>query len=209
MVSGPHCGGEGYPSITSSVERNDLCAYVNDALNLECLAHNFSFFTLFDIVVDQKALKIPGLFYDHHHLCLPPSKIGNALNALLYQRIDGAFSCFRSPFRAFSMPGEVHAVCTLVVSDIPNWHTGMAFDPGKEVSCKEELFEVGNYMLLIELPFLIYPKDVTLEFNPPAINIRTSVHGVLESWDVSKVIQAGNVIHAYSEHSDGISKMLQ
>jgi len=206
MVSGPHCGGGENPSITSAVERNDLCAYINDALNLECRAHNFYFFTLFDKVVNQKTLKeITGLYYDHFHLCLPPSKIGNALNALLNQRVDGAFSRVRSPYRAFQQE-ELHTECRLVVSDIPNWQTGTAFDPGKEIPSKEEHFEVGKYMLLIELPFLMHPKEVTLEFKQAALDIETAIQGVLESWDISKETQPVNAIHAYLEHNKQLSK---
>ena len=206
MVSAPHCGGGEHPSITSAVERNDLCAYINDALNLECLAHNFHFFTLFDKVVNQKTLKeITGLYYDHHHLRLPPSKIGNALNALLNQRIDRAFSHVKPPFRAFQQE-EVQAECTLVISDIPNWKTGTAFDPGKEVPSKEEHFEAGKYMLLIELPFLMYPKEVTLEFKQPTLNIKTAIQGVIESLDISKETQSVNVMHAYLEHNEETSK---
>ena len=208
MISGIHCGGGEHPTITiaSAVERNDLCAYINDALNLECRTHGFYFFTLFDKAVNQTTLKeITGLYSDHHHLCLPPSKIGNALNALLNQRVDGALSRARSPYRAFQQE-EVHAECTLVVSDIPNWQTGTAFYPGKEIPSKKEHFEIGQYMLLIELPFLMHPKEVTLEFKQPALNIKTAVLGVLESWDISKETQSGNLIHTYSEHNEGLSK---
>ena len=206
MVSGPHCGGGEYPSITSAVERNDLCAYINDALNIECRTNGFYFFTLFDSVVDQKSLKeIAGLYFDHHHLCLPPSKIGNALNTILNQRVDGAFSRVQSPYQSLQHE-EVHARCTIVVSDIPNWQTGTVFDPGEAIASKEEHFELRQYVLLIELPFLMHPKEVKLEFKQSPLNITTAVQGVLESWNISKETQAGNVIHAYSEQKNRLCK---
>ena len=52
----------------------------------------------------------------------------------------------------------------------------------------------------------MHPKQVTLEFKQPALNIKTAVQGVLESWDISKEDQASNVIHAYSEYNEGLSK---
>ena len=61
-------------------------------------------------------------------------------------------------------------------------------------------------MLLIELPFLMHPKQVTLEFKHSALNIKTEVQGVLESWDISKETQTDNIIHAYSQHNNGLSK---
>ena len=45
VVCGPHCGGGICDQeIGSVVERNDLCAYVNDALSLECLKNGFFLF---------------------------------------------------------------------------------------------------------------------------------------------------------------------
>ena len=152
MVSGPHCGGGEQLSTTSEVERNDLCAYINDALNLKCRAHDIYFFTLFDRVVSQTTLKeITGLYYDSHHLCLPPSKIGNALNDLLNCRICEAFSPIRSPYPAFQHE-EIHAECTIVVSDISTGKQAQTFEPRKRLHLKLQ-FAVGQYMLLIELPF--------------------------------------------------------
>ena len=49
-------------------------------------------------------------------------------------------------------------------------------------------------------------KEVTLEFKRPALNIKTSVQGVLESWDSSKETRADDAIKAYSEQNNGKSK---
>ena len=182
-----------------------MCAYINDALNLECRAHNFYFITLFDAVVNQKTLKeINSLYRDPYHLCLPPSKTGKALNALLNQKVDRAISHTRSPYQPFQKE-EVLAECKLVVSDIPNWQTGSFFNPGEEKTAKEKHFEIGQYMLLIELPFLIHPKQVTLEFKKPALNIKTAIQGVLESWDIYKETKTANIIHALSKCYKGCS----
>ena len=54
MISGPHCGGGDCSNTTSAVERNDLCAYINDGLQIECRRNGFYFFSLFDLVVNQK-----------------------------------------------------------------------------------------------------------------------------------------------------------
>jgi tetratricopeptide (TPR) repeat protein len=206
MVSGPHCGGGECHSIVSAVERNDLCAYINDSLNLECRANGFYFFTLFDKVVNQTTLKeITGLYRDPIHLFLPPSKIGNALNAFLTQKVDAAFSPNRSNIQLLQQE-EVKYECNLVVSDIPNWQTGKAFYPGKEMPSSEEPFEIGQYMLLIELPFLMHPNQITLEFEQPALNIKTAVQGVLESWDVYKDTQEVNIIHGLFLRDAGSSK---
>ena len=205
MVSGPHCGGGEHPSTTSAVERNDLCAYVNDALSLECRANGIYFFTLFDIVVNQKTLEeIQGLYYDHLHLCLPPSKIGNALNSLLNARINRAFSSVTLPCQ-FLQREEVCAKCILTVSDVPGWKTGVAFTPGNEIVSEGNCFEIGQYMMLIELPFLVHPKEISLEFSLATHNIKTAVQGVFESWEVSNEMQVVNVINAYSSHACGLS----
>ena len=219
MIAGPHCGGGENASSISAVERNDLCAYINDALSLECRRNGFYFYTLFDKVVNQETLKeIPALYSDHHHLYLPPTKIGNALNTVLNQKIDKAFSRTESQ-SIFLQHEEVKSECNLVFGDIPSWYTGTKFYPGKEISSNKEKFKKEQYMLLIELPFLIHPKQITLEFQQPVANIKTTVQGVLESWDICKRSQPGNVINALSgrnckpskdtsiEHSFGSQKV--
>lgn len=60
-------------------------------------------------------------------------------------------------------------------------------------------------MLLIELTFLIHPKQVTLEFKKPAMNIKTAIQGVLESWDIYKETETANIIHALPECDKGCS----
>ena len=198
MISGPHCGGGPNISRISSVERNDLCSYVNDALRLECQAKGFYFFTLFDKVVDQKTLKeIPCLYSDNHHLSLPPSKTGNLLNSLLNQRINKAINQNDLPFTLFQKE-ELSAECNIVFSDIPGWSTGMRFEPGKSITSTQSSLQIGEYLAIIELPFLVYPKEIILEFKEPWINnIETGVQRVQDTWDISNDFSANNITDAY------------
>ena len=123
---------------------------------------------------------------------------------MLNLRVDAAFSSIKLPYKSLQQE-EVHTECRLVVSDIPNWHTGTVFIPGKEIAIKEEYFEIGQHMMLIKLPFLMHPQEVTLKFKESARNIKSTVQGVLESWDISKDIQTGNIVNALFKHYDGPS----
>ena len=199
MISGPHCGGGASPSRTSAIENNDLCAYINDALMLECRINGFYFFTLFDKVVNQKTLQeIPGLYKDHIHLCLPPSKIGYALNNLLNKRIYRALSQSKTKCQFFQQE-DVKGKCRIVISDIPSWQTGEEFEPGQEINFNEECLKIGQQMLLIELPFLMHPKEVSLTFKKNTSEIRTAVQYILEPWDGPQKARTENIINAHSK----------
>ena len=186
MVAGPHCGGGELGSATiSSEERNDLCGYVNDSLALECLINGFYFFTLFDRVVNQKSLnEISELYYDHHHLCLPPSTTGYALNAILNSRIQNSLSQFKSEYQCLQKE-EVLAECNLIMSDIPGCKAGIRFEQERNQASGLNL-QVGQYLLLIKLPFLMHPKEVILKFKKPINNVSTFVQGISESWILPK-----------------------
>ena len=196
VIGGPHCGGGDSPSRTTAVERNDLCGYVNNILMRECSSRQLFFYTLFDVVVDQDLLtEIPGLYSDGFHLNLPPSKTGIALNSLVNCRINRTLSMVESQYQPFQ-PEVVSAQCILVASNIPGWRAGVAFYPGKEIVSGGVYFGIGEYLLLIELPFLLQPQEVALGFMHPVNGIKTSIQGVLESWDISKEIDSNNIINS-------------
>lgn len=194
LVSGPHCGGGQLASSTiSSEERNDLCGYVNDSLSIECRLNSFYFFTLFDKAVNQRSLnEIYELYYDHNHLCLPPSKTGKSLNKLINIRIANALSQEKSQHKYFQLE-EVRSKCNLIVSDVPGWKTGMKFEPGKKIDTQGFSFEADKYLILIKLPYLIHPREVILEFKQAIGDIKTVVRSVAEPWDSSHEISANNV----------------
>ena len=202
LIIGPHCGGGKNISRASAVERNDLCAYINDILSLECQKNGFYFTTLFDKAVDQKTLKeVPCLYCDNYHLCLPPSAIGYALNTLINKRINTALS------RPILKPDlfqkeEIYAECRILVSDTAGWQTGATFKPGETtLTRKGEDLKISISTLVIELPFLINPKEVILEFKRPINKIQTMVLGIQESWDIAKETASLNILHAHSNHN--------
>ena len=206
IICGPHCGGGESPSRVSSVERNDLCAYINDALSIECQKNGIYFYTLFDKVVDQKTLReISGLYSDEIHLCLPPSKIGYALNACANNRITRALSEASCSYQLLQQE-EILAMCRLAFSDIPDFSSGMQFAPGILSDQKDICLPSGEYMLVIELPFLIYPKELELKFAKPMDGIEIRVQGVQEPWDVSQELISENILCSNSNQVGSSSR---
>ena len=200
VVVGPHCGGGQVFSRATRVERNDLCAYVNDKLYSECSRRGFYFCTIFDKVVDLKSLlEIPGLYSDHNHLHLPPSKIGKALNALMSNRIHAALTS-DVPCAACHTE-QVTSECKIVISTIPGWDTGSEFYPSEDLKSDDDVCFNGIYLALIELPFLIHPKCITLKFKQSLIDIKTSVQVVCESWNVADHVESGNVYSSRFQRS--------
>ena len=207
VVCGPHCGGGRCDQeIGSVVERNDLCAYVNDALSLECLKNGFFFLTLFDKVVNQSTYReILGFYRDHHHLCIPPSEIGIALSDLFDKRVEFIFSQGKSQ-HTFLQREEVISDCSILSSDIPGWKTGDEFIPGEAVSSQKDQFKQGKYILLVELPFLMHLKEVTLEFDNSILGLKTAVQGVLEPWGICFEQKSDNILHAVPGLGVGFSR---
>ena len=208
VISAPHCGGGCISSRYSEVERNNLCSYLNDRLAQECDKKGFYFCTLFDVAVDQKSLKqVSGLFKDNHHFHMPPHQLGIALNTLACTRVNTA------PYNCLALHQDFHKEeittdCRVIVSNIPNWESGSLFAPG-EINMIDATGSLdGLYMLLIELPFSIHPKEVILTFQWSASAINTAIQAVQESSDLSKELTTDNVINAYRkapESPDGNS----
>ena len=88
--------------------------------------------------------------------------------------------------------------CRIVISDIPSWQTGK-FEPGQEINFNEECLKIGQQMLLIELPFLMHPKEVSLTFKKNTSEIRTAVQYILEPWDGPQKARTENIINAHSK----------
>ena len=205
VIIGPHCGGGDNVSRVSPVERNDLCAYVNDSLNFQSDKNGFFFVTMFDKVVDQDTLKeIPSMFCDHHHLFRPPSAIGCALNSLICNRISAALSKCGSYYPFFRRE-YINYECTIIVSDVPGWQVGEAFNPGTTVNMNKCCLDKGKFLLLIELPFLISPKEIGLIFTKPPYEIKASVQGIEESWGTSSnEIDSVNILNSISLHKSSM-----
>ena len=152
-------------------------------------------------------MEIPSLYYDNCHLHLPPTITGNMLNNLLNKRLMGAFAFMETPFKSLQQDAVV-AESKIVISDIPGWNSGAIFNPGEPISLEPDVnyFENGEYMMVIELPFLMHPKNVILEFRQRVHQINTKLCCVLEPWDISCDTQKFNLIDATLEQrSDSIS----
>ena len=119
---------------------------------------------------------------------MPPSKIGNALNALMSSRIDAALT--RDVPYIHVHTQQVISACRLVISTIPGWDTGTEINPSEDSKFNDDVRLDGCYIALIELPFVIHPKSVTLRFKHPLTDIKTSVQ-VGEMWNVADPVEPG------------------
>ncbi len=178
IVIGPHCGGGSIPkSLSSEVERNDLCAYLNDKLAIKCYERGINFCTLFDIAVNQTTLKNnKQLFSDHCHLKLPDNSsnlIGVNISKIACARVRTATKNYVHQNPSF-YKSEILTDCTLVAGNIPNW-TAPEFTPGKVSIGKEFILKDKLYSALVELPFGIDIDEVIFVFDgvqyPPTVHV--------------------------------------
>ena len=196
IINGPHCGGGNVPgSISSEIERNNLCAYVNDKLALEC-SKKINFFTLFDLAVDQITMEnISNLYKDNHHLKLPEkqtNEIGISLARLACERIKSSSTDHFQKYSAFQKK-EVTANLRIISSNIPNWNCS-DYSPGKRIMFNEFLKKDKEYMALIELPFGINLSEVILALNSKRDSINTTVIAVDELFNLSKEYTRKNLL---------------
>jgi tetratricopeptide (TPR) repeat protein len=200
IVSGPHCGGGNVPGSTSSeVERNDLCAYMNDKLASECHVRGMSFCTMFDVAVDQITLKqVSELYTDHHHFHLSElqtNTIGIALSNLASARVNSAskdYIFLNTPFHK----SDVTAHCKIIASNIPNWDSGSVYAPGKVNNGEMSWVDGETLIALIELPFGMKPKEIFLDFQGQETSLSTSIQAVNELYDLSKEFERSNIINS-------------
>ena len=195
-ISGPHCGGGTVPYLTSSeVERNNLCAYFNDKLALECSKKDIKFCTLYDIAVNQKSLKnISYLYQDHCHLQLPKNRsnlVGIALSKLARERVMTATAhyCQHQPLFYKS---EISANCRIVFGNIPDW-CDAEFVPGEAREVNKYFLKDHEYFALVELPFGIEIKEVILVFNIDYSPPKTTVRAVNEFLNLSEEVERQNI----------------
>jgi len=199
IVSAPHCGGGDLPHPSTHVERNDLCAYLNDKLAAESNRRGMFFYTLFDISVDQETLRNNEYFFqDHIHLHLPcnqSNNIGVTLSNLASAKANSASKEYAPLNRPFHK-SEITANCRILVSNIPNWESGTEFMPQKFISGKECLVDNQIYLSLIQLPFGMKLKEVFLDFDSNCTLIKSSVQAVQELYDLSKEYERDNILNS-------------
>ena len=123
------------------------------------------------------------------------------MNVLLNKRINAVLSSDKSQNKVFQCE-EISPECNIVVSDIPGWITGAKFQSGKEIQLIEKNFHVGEYIMLIELPFLIQPKEVLLEFTQHIHGLYAIIQGVQEPWGISEQLVSRNIIDAFLNIND-------
>ena len=208
-ICGPHCGGGTFQnSISSEIERNNLCAYLNDKLAFECSKNGISFYTLFDIAVNLKTLQnINHLYQDHCHLQLPDNQsnpTGIALSKLACARANAASTDYYYSNPSF-YKSEITAICRIIASSIPD------FDDKKyapSVTTLSEKYFLKNqvYYALIELPFGIDIKEVVLVFDVANSPPETVVKAVNEFFNLAEEFERKNIEESTieCENKDGI-----
>jgi len=199
IVSAPHCGGGDLSDPSTHVERNDLCAYLNDKLRAECNRRGIFFCTLFDISVDQETLRNNEYLYsDLHHLHLPcnqSNNIGVALSNLASARASITLNKYHPLNRPFHK-SEITANCRILVSNIPNWESGTEFMPQKLISGEECFVDGKIYLSLIQLPFGMKLKEVFLDFDSNCTLIKSSVQAIQELYNLSKEHERDNILNS-------------
>jgi len=199
IVSAPHCGGGDWSHPSTHVERNDLCAYLNDKLAAESNRRGMFFYTLFDISVDQETLRNNEYFFqDHMHLYLPcnqSNNIGIALSNLASARANITLKNY-SPMNRSIHKSEITANCRILVSNIPNWESGTEFTPQKLINGEEYLVDSQKYLSLIQFPFGMNLREVFLDFDSDCSLIKTSVQAVQELYDISKEYERDNILNS-------------
>ncbi|KZR83073.1 Tetratricopeptide repeat [Prochlorococcus marinus str. MIT 1342] len=192
IVSGPHCGGgksfAQYSVTTSISERNNICSYMNDRLREECDKKLFKFITLFDIGVDELTFhERNSLYSDYYHLYTPPHKTGLLIQHILKKRLTDAIQKGKSVNKQF-FKKNLSCQCTILLSSISDWKNSKYFQLDKQIPEPLKLIEENTCCSLIEIPFFIHPKELTLSFEYKNAEIVTNVWALGEPFSQSKVL---------------------
>jgi len=212
IISAPHCGGgdeRRIPHSATEVQRNDMCAYMNDKIAYECSIRGIPFCTLFDIGVSQKTLEnIDVLYCDHHHFQQGTS-IGSAISELGATRINYSSENYSYCNRRFQS-SEITADCRIVVSNIPGWRSGLLFSPSTfcaTIPKENPSTPLNNCVALIQLPFGMHIKDIVLNFNNCSTGVKSIVQGLTEPFDLSFYSKQINIINSFGGPLDVHSRV--
>lgn len=196
IICGPHCGGGTASGFSSNIERNDLCAYLNNELAMKGNSRGIYFYTLFDIAVNQKSLKeVDQLFSDKFHLHVPPNEIGEKLATLSSIRANNASKNFFRDNKEFYLE-TISANLNILASDIPNWYPGLEIPAGEHNLIHEDWDPNTRCRALIALPFGMAIKEITLTFQNAGNDLETSVEAIQEEYDLSKECERNNLINS-------------
>lgn len=183
IVSGPHAGGANIASSDSDIERNELCWYMNSRLYDECRSRGTPFITLFDLAVDSSTLRSrSGLFSDPLHLQCPPNPIGQNIQDILRLRLHSSIKNGVSTVVRKRTP-YLQQECKVLASDILDFPINHIFTPGSNFPEERKLIGTSSRSLVIELPYRILIKSVSLLFVDK--NVLSEVHVVHESYSPS------------------------
>ncbi len=183
LVNNPHCGGGDGKASVPLEERNDMCLYMNSVLLEKCRDRNITCTSLYDIVVDPITRKNRECFYfDEHHLHLPINKIGKSLQSILISRFLNQYDLVNE-FKIHN--DRINAICNILISDIPGWLSIDFFLTDSFVREAKLIEDNNRYFQLIELPFPLLIKEISLHFESKEIKAypSSSCYGIYESCD--------------------------
>ncbi len=181
LVNGPHCGGGIRQSSSSEEERNYICEYLNRELMRETEFRKIPFATLYDLVVDPISRRnIREFYFDDNHLYPPTTPIGKQLQSILINRLFENQTLFCDTTKSFVdkssfidpridkkiIKGDSLSIaCRVLASNIPILSQYDSFETGTFFSLSIPFISNDPYHALIELPFPILLKNISLVFS--------------------------------------------
>ncbi len=209
LVNCPHAGGTEDQASVSMRERNDMCYLMNRLLYNECRQRNILCASLHDVVVDNISRNnITQFFYDQFHLHLPVNEIGKSLQLLLISRFFVNAELFD---KSSNQTDDINGICKILASTIPGLQTLNEVITNRSLSEKRLIKENSNYYALIELPFPILIKKISLEFESEKQNNSptSECQSIYEQCD-PKLISKKNVFKGKSIiNNDSLTKKVK
>jgi len=156
---------------------------MNSLLYKKCRQCNIRCVGLHDIVVDPITRENKTYYYrDQLHLHLPTNEIGKFLQSTLISRF---LNQEELPDESKNNNDSIDGVFNILASNMPGW---LSIDRFQTDSCIQIIKFIGDndtYFQLIELPFPILIKNISLYFESQVINASpsSSCQAIYESCD--------------------------